>query len=327
MTENKQEDSLTTSEMPNSQQKNGMKPATPSTRSNQLLRQARRTRTWSQGDLAERIGVAKETISRWENGVSRPQPQQLSRLCETFQMTPDKLGYALDQVEENASPTEEASHPLPAAIAEDTTRQPEVATGERRTLPSRRVLVIGGIALGALALTGGTLAWFTQSNQLATSPRHTQGNQSAPSPRHWPTAKYDLHHRSQLVRVAQYMLQARQYDLGPAGVDGAFGPVTQFAVKAFQKDQHLPESGVVDGNTWDRLIIPADTTSRGSQVTALQECLQPLNLVPKKLSVDGDVGPQTIGAIRRFRQKQHLPMKDVADLNLWCLLVGGTISK
>ena len=43
-------------------------------RRNQLLRQARKERRLSQAELAERIGVTNETISRWENGGNEPQP-------------------------------------------------------------------------------------------------------------------------------------------------------------------------------------------------------------------------------------------------------------
>jgi transcriptional regulator with XRE-family HTH domain len=60
---------------------------------NQLLRQARKERCWSQADLAEQIGGTNETISRWENGVNTPQPEQLKKLCEVFGKTPAELGY------------------------------------------------------------------------------------------------------------------------------------------------------------------------------------------------------------------------------------------
>jgi len=66
---------------------------TPRSQSNQLLRQARQERCWSQADLAERVGVTNETISRWENGVNTPQPEQLKNLCEVFGKTPAELGH------------------------------------------------------------------------------------------------------------------------------------------------------------------------------------------------------------------------------------------
>ena len=64
----------------------------PRSQPNQLLRQARRERCWSQADLAERVGVKNETISRWENGMNTPQPEQLKNLCEVFDKTPADLG-------------------------------------------------------------------------------------------------------------------------------------------------------------------------------------------------------------------------------------------
>jgi peptidoglycan hydrolase-like protein with peptidoglycan-binding domain len=278
------------------------------TRSNQLLRQARRMHTWSQGDLAERIGVAKETISRWENGVSRPQPQQLYRLCETFQTTPDALGYALDGDEEY--PPQPDPAPENISAAEDAVASP----AKRHILARRNVLIAGGTALSGIILVGGTLGWFLSQSQPMLSPRH------------WPTVAYDISHHNALARVVQWMLKARGYDVGPTSVDGVFGPITQMAVKTFQKDQKLSQDGIVRSPTWEKLIMTSDAESRGSQVSALQDRLQPLHLVPA-LTIDGEFGPQTAEAVRLFRQKQHLQVKDVADMDMWCLLVGGTVSK
>jgi hypothetical protein len=39
-------------------------------------------------------------------------------------------------------------------------------------------------------------------------------------------------------------------------VDRDFGPATERCVKQFQKKQHLPETGVVDETTFDRLVAP-----------------------------------------------------------------------
>jgi transcriptional regulator with XRE-family HTH domain/regulation of enolase protein 1 (concanavalin A-like superfamily) len=48
--------------------------------------------------LAERVKVSSETISRWENGASKPQPQQLRKLCEVLEKPPEALGYPLERV-------------------------------------------------------------------------------------------------------------------------------------------------------------------------------------------------------------------------------------
>jgi transcriptional regulator with XRE-family HTH domain/regulation of enolase protein 1 (concanavalin A-like superfamily) len=81
---------------------------TPKPQPNQLLRQAREQRCWSQAELAELIEVMNgETISRWENGVNKPQPRQLKKLCEVFGKTPAELGYpprpAPIKIEENGA--------------------------------------------------------------------------------------------------------------------------------------------------------------------------------------------------------------------------------
>ena len=46
------------------------------------------------------------------------------------------------------------------------------------------------------------------------------------------------------VKVMQAALMALGYDLGRWGADGDFGAATEKAVKAFQKDHGLPETGV-----------------------------------------------------------------------------------
>ena len=39
-------------------------------------------------------------------------------------------------------------------------------------------------------------------------------------------------------------------------IDGDFGPATEAAVKEFQTQKQLPASGVVDGDTFNRLVAP-----------------------------------------------------------------------
>ena len=51
----------------------------------------RQEKEWSQQDLAEQLGVALQTVWRWENGESRPSPLAEDRLR--------KLGFEPDPSE------------------------------------------------------------------------------------------------------------------------------------------------------------------------------------------------------------------------------------
>lgn len=50
---------------------------------------ARKARRWSQGWLANRVGVSQQTVSAWENGAPPPSGPVLQRLCAVLGLTPD----------------------------------------------------------------------------------------------------------------------------------------------------------------------------------------------------------------------------------------------
>ena len=52
---------------------------------------------WSQVVLAKRLGVAKQTVSNWENGNIQPSIEMLVRLSKLFGVTTDYL-LGLDDV-------------------------------------------------------------------------------------------------------------------------------------------------------------------------------------------------------------------------------------
>ena len=52
---------------------------------------------------------------------------------------------------------------------------------------------------------------------------------------------------------AQTLLKERGYDLGPCGIDGDYGPATEKAIRAFQKDWGLEQDGVTGPRTWELL--------------------------------------------------------------------------
>lgn len=57
--------------------------------------------------------------------------------------------------------------------------------------------------------------------------------------------------RGEPVRVLQWLLGFHGH---PVAVDGAFGPKTESATRAFQRRSQLPETGIADVETWRVLV-------------------------------------------------------------------------
>lgn len=51
----------------------------------------RRKNGLSQEQLAERIGVSRQAVSKWESGVSTPELEKLRALCRCFHVSMDEL--------------------------------------------------------------------------------------------------------------------------------------------------------------------------------------------------------------------------------------------
>lgn len=62
----------------------------------------RKQRGWSQEDLGNRIGVTRQTVSKWEMGQSTPELEKLVELSRIFEMSIDRL-VGLEKTEEEAA--------------------------------------------------------------------------------------------------------------------------------------------------------------------------------------------------------------------------------
>jgi transcriptional regulator with XRE-family HTH domain len=71
----------------------------------QHLRQERERRSWSQQDVADKVGTTQLTVGRWERGITMPGPYYRQKLCEIFEKTAQELGLVSESVEtEQATP-------------------------------------------------------------------------------------------------------------------------------------------------------------------------------------------------------------------------------
>lgn len=51
----------------------------------------RKARGWSQEELAERIGVSRQAVSRWESDSAKPDADKIIALCDLFGVSADYL--------------------------------------------------------------------------------------------------------------------------------------------------------------------------------------------------------------------------------------------
>lgn len=103
----------------------------------------RRQRGWSQEELAERLGVSRQAVSKWEGAQSVPEPEKIVQLSDLFGVTTDYL--LRDSVVDDGPP------PPPAAAKTPRQVTPEQAAAylALRTRASR--LIALGVLLCALA--------------------------------------------------------------------------------------------------------------------------------------------------------------------------------
>jgi len=145
----------------------------------------------------------------------------------------------------------------------------------------------------------------------------------------WPLVRQG--NQNHPVETLQYLLRARGHNVA---VDGIFGPKTDAAVRAFQKQKGLAVDGIVGPYTWSALIITVKQGSQGDAVRGVQEEFQFRNLSgdpSKGLQVDGIFGPKTDAAVRGFQKALHQDIPSVAVDGIvgpvtWQALVSGMLS-
>ena len=112
------------------------------------LRNLRRARGLSQEDLAQRLHITRQTLSKWENGLSVPDAQLLLRLAEALEVSVEQL---LD-----SPPADDQSGGEPDTVAKQLERLNQLLAERNRR--SRRIWrVVAGVLIAAVALTALTL--------------------------------------------------------------------------------------------------------------------------------------------------------------------------
>ncbi len=120
------------------------------------------------------------------------------------------------------------------------------------------------------------------------------------------------------VRTLQRLLNAR----GGAKltVDGVFGASTQSAVKKYQKEKKLSQTGIVDTNTWTKL---APTLKKGSTNSGAVKALQyELRYAGYSISATGKFDTATITAVKKYQSAKKLSASGTVGPTMWKKLLG-----
>ncbi len=152
------------------------------------------------------------------------------------------------------------------------------------------------------------------------------------------------------VRVLQYYLSfvaAYNNSISAPSIDGIFGDATLASVKEFQGQYGLPETGVVDEATWDKLTevylgilesnppmfqanepipYPGQPLREGVSSEAVRVLQERLSYIAdfyqgvEKVEPTGYFGPQTESAVNSFLRDQGLPERGFVGPGAWKLI-------
>ena len=134
---------------------------------------------------------------------------------------------------------------------------------------------------------------------------------------------------SEAVDETQYMdgqrdallrAQQRLIELGflSGGADGRYGPKTEAALRAYQSENDLDETGHLDAATFDALthVSPENATPKDAQQRLI-------DLGYLQGAADGVIGPKSVAALKLFQRVNGLKVTGKTDKNTLSLLFSG----
>ena len=98
----------------------------------------RKARGWNQEELAERVGVTRQAVSRWEAGSAKPDADKIIAICDLFGVSADYL--LRDQYSGEGRAAQVEKPPV------------NVLTAKARTLTIRQWSAVGMSLVGGLVL-------------------------------------------------------------------------------------------------------------------------------------------------------------------------------
>lgn len=157
-----------------------------------------------------------------------------------------------------------------------------------------------------------------------------------------------LQRRQHIAELQKYLYSISLFNsnIPHIMIDGFYGKETIEAVKAFQREYGLPETGNTDSATWNKIVSvykefiasePAAYNAfpskkhivqigdSGSLIYIIQTMLD--NIAQKfdnapHVEINGSYNNETANAVKMFRRRVGLPQSSNLDSTAWNMLVG-----
>jgi transcriptional regulator with XRE-family HTH domain len=115
----------------------------------EVVRQARKEQKLTQQQLADRIGLRRQMINRYENGRDAPTAENLGKILKCLRIGIDLPGYDYRLTAEALERPREADRRLPQQLSLELDKSTEVSNANVWILPRRNSIeiVISGIAV------------------------------------------------------------------------------------------------------------------------------------------------------------------------------------
>ena len=110
------------------------------------LYELRRASGMSQEELAEKLGVSRQAVSKWESGATQPELPKLIELSKIYQVSVDAL-LSLEHAKE-----QQDRSPAAEGASQDTAEDASAAKPDFRTFCTQHKKIIGGAAVALAAL-------------------------------------------------------------------------------------------------------------------------------------------------------------------------------
>lgn len=117
------------------------------------IQQLRKRKGISQEELADRIGVSRQAVSKWESGQTSPDLEKIVLLSDYFEVTTD---YLLKGVS-----------PTPAQTGPDQTVS--VQSVPAQIVPDVQIFTMAGSALNLIGLIAAAMIWYERQTAAATA--------------------------------------------------------------------------------------------------------------------------------------------------------------